>query len=158
VQILVSRPCQPRLPVVFNVDGVVGAAPAANQPDDVILVKAFLRRLGDFPGPRLSPDTVAALQAVQVNATADAALVAAITPYQTNLKKARPNLVVDGRVSPAKEYYTYDGGAAWSIVQLNYDMKGDSGLNPVWPCLHLASACHPTLQPLVKKALYGSGR
>jgi hypothetical protein len=35
------------LPAIFNVDGVVGASPAVNSPDDVTLVKAFSRKRGD---------------------------------------------------------------------------------------------------------------
>jgi hypothetical protein len=156
VQMLAAKPYQSAIPVIFNVEGAVGASPALNKPEDVVLVKAFLRKLGDTPGPRLDAATIAACKAVQVSSTPDPTLITAIKAFQTNLKKKDPNIVVDGRVSPAKEGYSYHAGTPWSIVQLNYDMKAEERFGAVWPCVHLASNCHPLLQGVAKKAIYGS--
>ena len=41
---------EPRLPAFFNVDGVVGAGPATNSPEDVLLVQFFMRFALDKAG------------------------------------------------------------------------------------------------------------
>lgn len=156
VVMLASNPIEPRLPIIFNVEGAVGAAPATNNPDDVMLVKAFLRRLGVSHGPRIDAATEAALKAVTLDASPDASLVAAIKAYQLNLKKNRPAVVADGRVSPASGGYHYSETTVWSIVQLNFDMKGDPVFNRFWPCIHLATICPPNVKAIVKKAIYGT--
>jgi hypothetical protein len=155
--ILACRPYFDVIPVIYNVEGVVGAMPAVNKPDDVALVKAFLRKMGDVPGTRISATTAAACKAIQVNSTADEALITAIRAYQTDLKKKDPHIVVDGRVSPANESFMYHAtGSPWTIVQLNGDMKSKTRFGSVWPCVHLAKDCDPTLRVIAKKAIFGS--
>ncbi len=157
VQMLAAKPFQPTVPVIYNVEGPVGAAPATNHPDDVVLVKSFLKMLSDAPTPRIDPPLQAACKAIVISTNPDAALIAAIKAFQTNLKKKDPNIIVDGRVSPAKENYSYTSkGTPWSIVQLNFDMKAPERFGPVWPCVHLAKNCHPMLLPIAKKAIFGA--
>lgn len=156
VQMLASKPRQDKLPVIFNVDGVVGAAPAANLANDVILVKAFLRKIGDNPSPGLDAATIKALKAVQVNSNADAALITAIKAYQKSHQKNNPATIVDGRVSPAKEGYLYSANTSWTIVQLNFNMKFKTRFGAVWPCVHLASSCHASLKPIIQDAIFGA--
>jgi hypothetical protein len=156
VSILVSKPNEERLPIIFNVDGVVGAAPAANKPDDVVLVKSFLRMMSDVP-LNTNKDLVAACKAIEINTSSDQALIAAIKAFQEDVKKFKnnPGVVVDGRVSPAKESFRYQVGIPWTIVQLNGQMKSASRFGPVWPAIHLSKLCNATLSPIAKKTIFG---
>jgi hypothetical protein len=156
VHVLVAKPDEERLPVIFNVDAVVGATPAANNPDDVVLVKAFLKMMADVPLDTGS-ELVTACQAIVVNGSSDSALVTAIRAFQNEVKRRTGNatVIVDGRVSPAKESYRYAAGTPWSIVQLNVQMKAVARFGPVWPCVHLASNCPAALAPVAKKAIFG---
>jgi hypothetical protein len=113
--------------------------------------------LADAPTPRIDPATLAACKAIVVSPSPDPTLVAAIRAYQTSLNKKDKHIVVDGRVSPAKESYCYTGaGTPWSIVQLNYDMKAPERFGLVWPCVHLSKQCNSQLLPIAKKAIYGT--
>ena len=156
MSMLVSKPNEERLPIIFNVDGVVGAAPAANKPDDVVLVKSFLRMLSDFP-LNTSAAVVAACKAIVINTSSDSALIAAIKAFQDDVKKFKkdPGVVVDGRVSPAKESFRYQLGIPWTIVQLNGQVKSAARFGPVWPAIHLSTNCNATLSPIAKKTIFG---
>src|SRR5262245_60318874 len=104
VHVLVAKPDEERLPVIFNVDAVVGAAPASNNPDDVVLVKAFLKMMADVP-LNTGSELVTACQAIVVNGSSDSALITAIKAFQNEVKTRTGNasVIVDGRISPAKE-------------------------------------------------------
>ena len=52
--LMAPQPSSPGLPVFFNVDGVVGAAPAQNLREDVLLVQFLLS-----VGSRVNADPVA---------------------------------------------------------------------------------------------------
>ena len=103
VHVLVAKPHESRLPVIYNVDAVVGAAPAANLPDDVVLVKAFFKKIGDTP-LNFPSEVVDACKAIVINTTSDAALVTAIRAFQNDVKtkKGSASMVVDGRVSRSR--------------------------------------------------------
>jgi hypothetical protein len=135
---------------------VVGALPASNSPDDVVLVKAFLKKIGDVPLD-FSPEVAAACKAITVNTTSDATLVAAIKAFQNDVKTKKGNsaVVVDGRVSPANASYRYAPNVPWIIVQLNLMMKSPSRVGPVWPCVHLDSTCDASLASVAKNAIFG---
>jgi hypothetical protein len=154
VLVLASRPYNPRVPVIFNVEGVVGAKPSANLPDDVVLVKAFLRMIGQAPTPTFDAAAIARFLAIQVSPTPDTALIEGIKAFQQAHHNKNPGQIVDGRMSPAKENYDY-GTAVWSIVLLNNSMKIPERFGAVWPCVHLAGNCHPLLKAVAKKAISG---
>src|SRR5262245_46820608 len=102
-------------------------------------------------------ERVTAVKVIVVNGTSDAALITAIKSFQNEVKTKTGNasVVVDGRVSPAKESYRYAAGTPWSIVQLSVQMKAAARFGPVWPCVHLASNCPAALAPVAKKAIVG---
>ena len=103
--LLAPRHPDPELPVFFNVDGVVGAPPAQNLSEDVLLVQFALKVIGDSPKPGTPPGLTAAARAVRVTGNMDAATVNAIRALQTAAKQRRSATVVDGRVSPARSDY-----------------------------------------------------
>ena len=103
--LVAPQPTQQPLPVFFNVDGVVGAAPAQNKREDVLLVQFICKR-------RAARDTNAArkkiYEAVQVTGTMDTATTNAIEAWQKQMREeSSPGQVVDKRVSPAKGAYLY---------------------------------------------------
>jgi hypothetical protein len=157
VHILVSKPNEDRLPLIYNVDGVVGASPAVNRPDDVILVKGFLKMIGDVPLTTASEELTSTCKALIVSATPDPDMITAIRLFQENVRTAKnnPGVVVDGRVSPAQSNYRYDTNIPWTIVQLNLMMKAASRFGPVWPAIHLAPNCNPALAEVAKKTIFG---
>ena len=83
----------------------------------MVLVKSFLRMMSDFP-LNTSAAVVAACKAIVINTSSDAALIAAIKAFQEDVEKFKndPGVVVDGRVSPAKESFRYQVGIPWTIV------------------------------------------
>jgi hypothetical protein len=156
VHVLASNPREPAIPVIFNVDGAVGAAPAANHGDDVVLVKAFLKRLGDIGYAQFDEATSNLLKSLVVNGVSDSSLINAIRAFQTIAKNRQsPAAIVDGRVSPAKSSYQYSAGTLWTIVNLNYVMKNPLHFGAVWPCIHLDAKCPPLLAPIIKSAISG---
>lgn len=59
--LLAPQPPHPELPVFFNVDGVVGAPPADNRREDVMLVQFALKMIADSPlRENMDPALVAA--------------------------------------------------------------------------------------------------
>jgi hypothetical protein len=53
--LLAPQPSHPSMPVFFNVDGVVGAAPAQNEREDVLLVQFILRVIAKSPDAMTEP-------------------------------------------------------------------------------------------------------
>jgi len=102
--LLAPQPSHPSMPVFFNVDGVVGAAPAQNEREDVLLVQFILRVIAKSPDAMTEPQLQGA---VRVTGMIDPATINAIRALQTGFKKEMPGQVVDGRVSPARGGYTY---------------------------------------------------
>jgi hypothetical protein len=152
--LFVPQPTNTSLPVFFNVDGVVGAAPAANAREDVLLVQFFLKMIGDSPSGE--PDAAAvttACKKVKLTGTIDAETIAAITADQAWNKKQYPTTVVDGRVSPAKGY-CYSAGTLWSIVGLNKSAQKRHKGN--WPRIDKVAGCPDELKAMVKRTLIGT--
>ncbi|MER3415799.1 MAG: hypothetical protein C4297_06250 [Gemmataceae bacterium] len=148
-----SKPRDEFLPVFYNVDGVVGAPPADNKREDVLLVQFFIVLIGRSPTPDIPPNVAAAFKAVQLTGVADAQTIAAIKAFQESNRQKRPNVVVDGRASPAKPGVAYAPGAAWTIVHLNLESKI---LHPdVWPRIDKIQGCPDDLKKMVERETVG---
>ena len=148
-----SKPRSEYLPVFYNVDGVVGAPPADNKREDVLLVQFFIVLIGRSPRLLIPPNVVAAFKAVQLTGVADAQTIAAIKAFQESKRQRHPNVVVDGRASPAKPGVLYAPGAVWTIVRLNYQGKN---LHPdVWPRIDKIQGCPDDLKKMVERETVG---
>ena len=143
----------PELPVFYNVDGVVGAAPAENRREDVLLVQFTFKAIADKPSNNMTQDEIAVMKAVNVTGTCDTATINAIRVVQKKKKESSPGVVIDGRVSPAKGTYTYSGSAAWTIAVLN-NLLQDRNLD-VWPRIDMIASCPAELKAMVKRACVG---
>src|SRR5262245_15761533 len=128
--LLAPQPPHKELPVFFNVDGVVGAPPAENKREDVLLVQFIFTVIASSPEATTEPELVAAAKAVRVTGGIDPATINAIRAMQDSFKKEFPGQVADGRVSPAKDTYSY-GSAKWIIAHLNNSLQ-NRHVN-VWP-------------------------
>ena len=151
--LFVPQPTSPLLPVFFNVDGVVGNAPAANAREDVLLVQFLLKIIGDTPTAESDAAVTAACKQVKVTGVIDSQTIAAITADQTWNKKQSPSTVVDGRVSPAKGY-GYSAGTLWSIAGLNKSCQRRHKGN--WPRLDKIAGCPDELKAMVIRVLVGT--
>jgi len=149
------QPADPALPLFFNVDSVVGAAPAQNLREDVLLVQFYLRTIGDKPLAKTDPDLAAACRKVNVTGVIDPETIAAIRLRQQVAKSLDGNsaTVIDGRISPAKLGYSY--GQLWTIVFLNSDIQGRN--KDVWPRLDKIAGCPPELKEMVSRTVVGKG-
>ena len=148
-----SKPRDEFLPVFYNVDGVVGAPPADNKREDVLLVQFFFVLIGRSPTPDRPPNVAAAFKAVQLTGVADAQTIAAIKAFQESKRQRDPNVVVDGRASPAKPGVAYAPRAAWIIVHLNLESKI---LHPdVWPRIDKIQGCPDDLKKMVERETVG---
>ncbi len=152
--LLAPQPSAPTLPVFFNVDGVVGAAPATNKREDVLFVQFCLFAIADAQVATTEPELVAAAKAVHITGNIDAATINAIRVFQEVLKKGGSlSKVVDGRVSPAKGGYSYPN-ANWIIVNLN-DALQTRNVN-VWPRIDKIPGCPPELMQMVTRTVAGT--
>jgi hypothetical protein len=140
------------LPTFFNVDGVVGAAPAQNTREDVLLIQFAFKVMADTPLAESNSGVLAAARQVKLTGVADAATVAAIRSLQADQKTVNPGTVVDGRVSPAKSGYAY-GGGLWTIINLNNSIQHRH--LDVWPRIDKVPSCPPELKDMVKRVLVG---
>jgi hypothetical protein len=142
----------PQMPVFFNVDGVVGAFPAQNKIEDVLLVQFAFSRLANDPGSPSDLNELLAYQAVSVTGVMDDATIEAITVYQWGQQEVSPGQVVDSRVSPARGY-SY-GPAFWTIVGLNFEIQ--TRHMDVWPRIDKIPACPELLRQMVIRSLVGT--
>ena len=143
----------PELPVFYNVDDTVGAAPAMNRREDVLLVQFIFKALADKPSDNMTADEIARVKAVQVTGICDAATIEAIKMVQKKKKLSNASTVVDGRVSSAQGKYTYSGNAAWTIAVLN-NLLQDRNVD-VWPRLDMIKDCPQELKDMVKRQVVG---
>ena len=143
----------PELPVFFNVNGVVGAAPAENRREDVLLVQYLFKMIADKPPALMTSEQRAIMRAVNMTGTCDQATINAIRLVQSKKKEKNPSVVVGGRVSPARSGYSYSGGAVWTIAVIN-DLAQDMNTD-VWPRIDLAQGCPPELAQMVKRQVVG---
>jgi hypothetical protein len=150
--LLAPQQSKPTLPVFFNVDGVVGAAPAVNNREDVLLVQFAFTVMASKRLPGASDAFYQAASAVKMTGTIDQATINAITAMQVEVKKSQPSTVVDGRVSPAKGTYGY-GGGVYSIGHLNESMQHRHIEN--WPRIDKIPGCPPELKQMVVRTVQG---
>ncbi|MDH3378526.1 MAG: hypothetical protein OEQ39_16425 [Gammaproteobacteria bacterium] len=148
------KPPHPQLPVIFNVSGVVGAAPAKNLREDVLLVQFAFKVIADLPPRTESPEVAAAAKAVKLTGIADTATINAIRALQQFRadSKHNPSKVVDGRVSPARGGYNY-GAAIWTIANLNNMVKNRAF--DIWPRIDKIPGCPVELRQLVSREVTG---
>ena len=148
--LMAPQPSFEGLPTFFNVDGVVGAAPAQNLREDVLLVQFFFsviaRNVTD-------PAAKTVLGAVKVTGMIDPPTIAAIKDIQTRHKKNSPGAIVDGRMSPAKGGYSY-GAAEWAIVRLNENVQ-TSHLDD-WPRIDKIDGCPAELKAMTVRTVVGT--
>ena len=137
------------LPVFYNVDAVVGAAPATNQPEDVLLVQFLQRLLKERP---TNPETRTFFATMPLTGIVDQQTIAGIVKIQTNVKdKGFPGIIVDGRASPAKGYRY--GAALYTIVMLNEVVQQEH--YDLWPRLDRMPEAPPRITHLVFRTLVG---
>jgi len=154
--LLAPKPAEIQLPVFYNVDGVVGARPATNNREDVLLVQFAFYLVGQNP-TTISRDVAEAARAVTVDGVVDPITINAITTLQRAAKRRAgfPSKVVDGRVSPARGGYRY-GSDVWTIANLNNLMQ-NLYVN-IWPRIDNIPGCPPELKAMVKRQVVGVGK
>jgi hypothetical protein len=136
------------LPIFFNVEGAVGAQPAVNIREDVLLVQFNLSFIVNTPAPTYTPEMIAACKAITLNGIADQQTITAIKEYQ----KLTPGSVVDGRVSPAQGY-SYNGAVLWSIAAMNDSLQ--NRCLDVWPRIDKVPGCPAALAEMTKRTVVG---
>jgi hypothetical protein len=145
------RPAHPDLPAFFNVNGVVGAPPAQNGREDVLLVQFAFNLIGFHPISTTSPAVLAAAKAVRMTGAIDPETVAAIRAVQEHLKVKHPGQIVDGRVSPAHGDIFY--GEIWTVCHLNFTFQ--ARFKDVWPRLDKIPGCPSEIQQMVHREVIG---
>jgi len=142
------RPRFKELPVFYNVEGAVGAQPATNLREDVLLVQFILSFIVKTPKPTYSPQMIAACSALRLTGVADPITITAIREYQ----KLTPGWTVDGRVSPAQGY-SYGANISYAIVGLNNSLQNRS--LDVWPRIDKIAGCPAEVAGMVKRLVVG---
>jgi hypothetical protein len=143
------RPSFEQLPIFYNVEAPVGAAPAANNREDVLLVQFILSFISKSPAATYTPEMIAACRAVQFTGIVDQATIKAIREYQ----KLSPGWTVDGRVSPANGY-SYGANIMFTIVGLNNSLQNRT--IDVWPRIDKIPGCPQELIDMTKRTVVGN--
>lgn len=151
--LLAPQQSKPTLPVFFNVDGVVGAAPAANNREDVLLVQFAFTVMAGNRLPGTSETFYQAASAVKMTGTIDQATINAITAMQMEVKKRYPQTIVDGRVSPSRGSYGYGAGGGMAITSINESVQHRNV--DVWPRIDKIPGCPPELKQMVVRTVQG---
>lgn len=149
--LVAPQPSLPDLPVFFNVEGVVGAPPAQNRREDVLFVQFVFEMIARQPLSRTPADLLTAAKAVKATGNIDPATINAIRTLQRTSENK--NAVVDGRVSPAKDGYSY-GVAAYSIANLNNSLQ-DRCVD-VWPRIDKIASCPAELRTMIVRTVAGT--
>lgn len=151
--LMAPHPSKATLPVFFNVDGVVGAAPAANKREDVLLVQFFFTLIAAQPLSVGGTEFYAAVKAVKMTGSIDPVTIAAIRAMQSEVKKHQQGTIVDGRISPAHGY-GYGGGGLFAITHLNESVQHRHVDN--WPRIDRIGGCPAELKQMVVRAVQGT--
>ena len=133
-----------QLPGFYNVDGVVGASPAANLHEDVLMVQFLFRCLR---GSATREEGKAILNAITLDGIIGPNTIEAIKQFQNFLKPHYPGTIVDGRVSPAY------GSVKYTIYRLNDAVHED--FYDVWPRLDRMPECPSGVRQMVIRTLAG---
>lgn len=150
--LLAPRKASPKLPIFFNVEGVVGVSPAQNRREDVLLVQFFLSLL--VKEYSMSAENARIFSAVKLTGAIDQFTSDAIKAFQKAVQDAPGSkTIVDSRVSPAVEGYAYGRGAPWTITELNIVTKDH--FPDVWPRIDLIANCPSELKNMVKREVVG---
>jgi hypothetical protein len=150
--IYAPRPADRDAPLIWNVNGAVGAPPAQNNREDVLLVQFALHLLSQLS--KASPALRAATKAVRITGTIDPETIAAIRAVQEDDRKWG-GAIVDGRVSPAKGGAWYAKGGLWTIADLNAVFAGRVGKD-FWPRIDRIHGCPGELVQMVRREVLGS--
>ena len=148
--LFIPTPYEEQLPVFFNVDAVVGAQPAKNNREDVLLVQFAMQVIAHSPVATTHPDFLAACKKVRVTGVIDTETIEAIRQMQ--LKNSMPGAIADGRVSPAKGGASY-GQSTYSIAILMNSLQNRNV--DVWPRIDKIPGCPVELQGMVKRTVAG---
>jgi hypothetical protein len=152
--LLVPRHGDPSIPVFFNVDEAVGAAPAANRREDVLLVQFAFHVIARWPTAHTDAAVLTAARAVQVTGVIDATTIAAIRAHQdAKRRRGGVGVVIDGRVSPARGY-AYGADAYWTIAHLNLSMR--NRFMDLWPRIDKVPGCPAGLREMVLRTVAGT--
>jgi hypothetical protein len=144
------QPSLENLPVFYNVDGAVGAQPAENRREDVLLVQFMLETIGRQPRSVTPPAAVEACKKVKATGVIDDATINAIRVFQ---KTDSHPATFDGRVSPARGGYGY-GPAAFVIANLNNALQ-DRNVE-LWPRIDMIPNFPPELKDMVIRTVRGN--
>lgn len=148
------QPGNAELPTFFNVDGVVGATPAANAREDVLLVQFYFTLIANDPPKSATPQELAVLRSVQANGAVDSATIDAIRITQERMRQiGGPGVIVDGRVSPVRSGYSYGAGKAWTIVNLNESVQERH--MKIWPRIDQIAGCPAEIAQMVQRTVVG---
>ena len=151
--LLAPQRSKPTLPVFFNVDGVVGAAPATNNREDVLLVQFAIATMASTRLPGTSEAFYQAAKSVKITGSIDNETINAITAMQLEVKRKHPGTIVDGRVSPSSGTYGYGAGGGSSIVTLNESVQHRN--IDVWPRIDKIQNCPAELKQMVVRTVQG---
>lgn len=149
---LVAR-SEPAIPVFYNIDGAVGAAPAANHREDVLLVQFAFAAMAANPIPETSMQFYKAICAVRPTGTIDLATINAIKAMQIEVKKLKPDTIVDGRVTPANGVCRCSAGA-YAILNLNEFVQCTH--IDLWPRIDKIPGCPLELKQMVVRTVQGT--
>jgi hypothetical protein len=149
---LVAR-SEPAIPVYYNIDGAVGAAPAANHREDVLLVQFAFAAMAASPMPDTTMEFYRAICEVRPTGTIDQATINAIKALQIEVKKVKPDTMVNGRVSPAN-VNCCGGGSAFTIKSLNESVQ--HGHIDLWPRIDKIPGCPLELKQMVVRTVQGT--
>jgi len=152
--LMAPQQSKPTLPVFYNVDAVVGAAPAVNKQEDVVMVQFYFTLIAANPLSVGGTEFYSAASAVRITGNCDPATVNAIRALQAEVKKSQPGTIVDGRISPAQGGYGYGGGGLFAITHLNESVQHRH--LDIWPRIDKINGCPPEIKWLVTRTVQGT--
>ena len=145
--LVASKRSSSNLPAFFNLDGDVGAQPAENHREDVLLVQFAFAAMASDPPPDTSKEFFVAAAAVRPTGNMDMATINAIKAMQIELRTLKPKVQVDGRLRPAKA----EDGESDTIIDLNESIQiRNTG---VWPRIDKIAGCPMELKSLGLRAV-----
>ncbi len=147
---LVAR-SEPAVSVYYNIDGAVGAAPAANHREDLLLVQFAFTAIAANPLPDTSMELFRAMCDVKPTGTIDQATINAIRAMQIEMKRSQPSTKVDGRVIPSNGDHVE---GAFTIEHLSESVRQCHVRS--WPRIDKIPGCPFELKEMVGRAVQGT--